>query len=140
MLSGWYLQIILHELVDLHYGGLVSTPVAVVGGGEDGDDVAVVRPVVPAHDQLMGTGDSSQPIRVVKLLRDVLTEAITGTSRGDTPTTSVIGVGPEEIADGALVGSFLDAVKLADLVKSVDTGGQTTMEAEDLVLNHSRKG
>lgn len=77
---------------------------------------------------------------MVKLLGDVLAETITSTSGRDTPTTSVIGVGPEEIADGSFVWSFLDAVKLADLVKGVNTGRETTVETEDLVLNHCRQG
>ena len=55
-------EIILHELVDLHYGGLVTAAVAVVGRGEDRDDVALVRPVVSVHDQLMGAGDARQVI------------------------------------------------------------------------------
>ena len=33
--------------------------------------------------------------------------------------------------------SLLDAVKLADLIQSVDTGGETTVKAEDLVLDDS---
>ena len=32
---------------------------------------------------------------------------------------------------------LLDAIKLLNLVKGVDTWGQTSMEAEDLVLNNS---
>ena len=55
-------EIILHELVDLHYGGFVTASVAVVGRGEDRDDVALVRPVVSVHDQLMG---SCNPCEVV---------------------------------------------------------------------------
>ena len=35
---------------------LISASVAVVGGGEDGDHVPVVGPVVPLHHQLMGPG------------------------------------------------------------------------------------
>ena len=55
-------EIILHELVDLHYGGFVTASVAVVGRGEDRHDVALVRPVVAVHDQLMGAGDARQVI------------------------------------------------------------------------------
>ena len=55
-------EIILHELVDLHYGGFVTASVAVVGRGEDSHDVALVRPVVAVHDQLMGAGDARQVI------------------------------------------------------------------------------
>ena len=53
---------VFHELVNLHDGGLVSTAVAVVGCREDRDDVAVVRPVVSIHDQLMRTRDQLQVV------------------------------------------------------------------------------
>lgn len=88
-------EIILDELVDLHYGSLVSASVAVVGSREDCDDVALVSPVVSVHDQLMGTCDSGQPVRVVELLGDILTERVTSSSGGDTPTTAVIGIRPQ---------------------------------------------
>ena len=32
---------------------------------------------------------------------------------------------------------LLHAIELSDLIKGVDTWGETTMEAEDLVLNNS---
>ena len=35
------------------------------------------------------------------------------------------------------MGCFLDSVELSDLVKGVDTWGETTMETEDLVLDDS---
>lgn len=35
---------------------------------------------------------------------------------------------------------LLDTIELADLVEGIDTGGQTTMKAEHLVLNHSSEG
>ena len=116
------LQIILHELVNLHYRGLVATSVAVVRSGEDCHDITLVCPVVSVHDQLMRSGNSRQVIRVVELLRDVLAETIASTTRADTPTTSVIGVGPEQVADWTFVRRLLHAVQLADLVKCVDTG------------------
>ena len=77
---------------------------------------------------------------MVKLLGDVLTETVASASGADTPATSVIGVRPKEIADRSLVGSLLDAVQLTDLVEGVDTWGETTVEAEDLVLDDSGKG
>ena len=57
---------------------------------------------------------------MVELLRDVLTETIAGAARADTPTTSIIGVGPEQVADWTLVWRLLHAVQLADLVERVD--------------------
>ena len=56
------LQVELHVFVDLHNRGLVAASVAVVGCREDCDDVAVMRPVVTIHYQLMGTGNQFQVI------------------------------------------------------------------------------
>jgi len=69
-----------------------------------------------------------------------LTEAVASTARRDAPTAPVIGVGPEEIADGTLVRCLLNAIKLANLVESVDAGREAAVEAEDLTLNDSGKG
>jgi hypothetical protein len=74
---------------------------------------------------------------MVELLRNVLAKRVAGTSGRDTPATAVIGVGPQEIANGSLVRHFLDSVKLSDLVESVDGWRETTMETEDLALNNS---
>ena len=74
------LQIILHELVDFHYCCLVAASVAVVGCGENGHNVTLMRPVVPVHDELMRTRNSCQVVGVVELLGDVLTEGVASTS------------------------------------------------------------
>ena len=63
---------VLQMLVDLHDRSLVTAPVAVVGGGKDGDDVTVVAPVVPFHHKLVCPCDEGEPIRVVVLLGNVL--------------------------------------------------------------------
>ena len=88
------LQIILHELVDFHYRCLVAASVAVVGRREDRHDVPLVSPVIPIHDQLMRTCNPRQVIRVVELLRNILTETITSAAGADAPTTPVVRVGP----------------------------------------------
>ena len=38
------------------------------------------------------------------------------------------------------MGSLLDAIKLANLIKSIDRGRQTTVKTEDLVLNNCSEG
>ena len=132
-------EIILHEFIDLHNGGLVSATVAVVRCREDSDNVALVSPVVAVHDELMGTCDPSEIVRVVELLRDVLTEAIASTTWRNTPTAPLIGIRPKQVANGAFVRSLLNAIELANLIKGVDAGGETTVEAEDGVLDNSRQ-
>ena len=59
-------------VVQLHDGGLVAAAVAVVGGGEDGDHVAVVGPVVALHHQLMSPTHQGQAVRMVECLGYVL--------------------------------------------------------------------
>ena len=66
---------VLEGVVQLHDGGLVAAAVAVVGGGEDGDHVAVVGPVVALHHQLVGAGHQGQPVRVVESLGYILQTA-----------------------------------------------------------------
>ena len=88
----------------------------------------------------MRTCNPCQVIRVVELLRNVLTEAIACTAGADAPTTPVIGVRPEKVTNGSFVRGLLDAIKLTDLVQCVDTGGQATVKAEYLVFHHSGKG
>ena len=47
----------------------------------------------------------------------------------------LIWIRPEEITDGTLVRSLLNAIELADLIKCIDRGGETTVEAENLILD-----
>lgn len=88
----------------------------------------------------MSTGNAHEVVSVIELLRDVLAEGVTSTSGGDTPTASVIRVGPEEITDRTFMRHFLNSVELFDLVEGIDTGGETTMEAEDGVVHNSSQG
>ena len=107
-------------LIDLHNRGLVPTAVAVVRRGEDGGHVLVVRQAVAVHHQLMRAGNHLQFVSVVKLLADIVAESVPSTAGGDAPSSAVIGVGPQQIAHGTLVGYLLDAVQLADVVQGVD--------------------
>ena len=97
-------------------------------------------PVVAAHDKLMSARYQFQSICMVELFRDVLTERVASTSGRDAPAAAVIGVGPEEIANGSFVRHLLDSVKLSDLVEGVNGWRETTMETEDLALNNSGEG
>lgn len=102
---------------------------------EDGDHVTVLRPVVTLHDKLMRSGNQRQAIVVIKGLRNVLSKGVTGATRRDSPAASVIGIRPQKIAHGTLVGDFLDTVQGSDVVQSVNAGRQTSVEAENLVVD-----
>ena len=79
-----------------------------------------MSPIVAAHHKLMGTRYQFKSIGVIELFRDILTEGVAGTSGRDTPAATIIGVRPEQIADGSLVGHFLDAIELSDLIECID--------------------
>jgi hypothetical protein len=102
---------------------------------EDGHNVPILRPVVPLHDQLMSSRYQRQPVVVVERLGDVLTKRVPSSSRGDPPSASVVGVGPEEIAHGAFVRHLLYAIERSNVIQRVDAGGETSVEAEDLVVD-----
>lgn len=74
---------------------------------------------------------------MVELLRDVLSKGVTSSSWRDAPATSVIWVRPEKITDWSLVRSLLHSIELSDLIEGINTWGESTMEAEDLVLDDS---
>ncbi len=74
---------------------------------------------------------------MVELLRNILAERVASTSGRNAPAAAVIGIGPEQIADGTFVGNLLNTVELADLVEGVDRWRETSVETEDLSLNNS---
>jgi len=83
----------------------------------------------------MSTRHQGQAVVVVERLRDVLTECVTRTTGGYSPTAPVIGVRPKKVAHGPFVGNFLDAIKRSDVVKCIDAGRETAVQAEDLVVD-----
>ena len=126
---------VLESVIQLHDGGLVAASVAVVGRGEDGDDVPVVGPVVSLHDQLVGPGHQVQPVAVVERLGDVLTEGVASSAGRYSPASAVIGVGPEEVTHGTLVWDLLEPVQSSDMVQRVDTRGEAAVQTEYLAVN-----
>lgn len=87
----------------------------------------------------MSTCNEGQAVVVVESLRDVLPESVSGTTGRYSPTAPVIWVGPQQVAHGALVRHFLYAVERPDVVERVDTGRETAVETEDLVVDERGK-
>lgn len=99
-----------------------------------------MRPVVSIHDKLMCTSDQLEVVGVVELLTDVLSERVSSSSWGDTPSASIIRIRPEKIANWTFVWHFHDSVKLLDLIQSIDTWGETSMQAEDVSFDDGSQG
>jgi hypothetical protein len=88
----------------------------------------------------MRARNKRQAIVMVESLRDVLTERVTCATWGDTPAAPVIRVRPQEVTHGTLVGNLLNAIKSSDVIESIDTGGETTVETENLVVDEGGEG
>ena len=111
---------VLHELIDFHNGSLVAASVAVVGSREHCDHIALVSPVVAVHHKLVSTGYQFESIGMVELLRNILAKRVAGASGGNAPAASIIGIRPQEVANGTFVRDLLHSVELSDLVEGVD--------------------
>ena len=96
-----------------------------------------MTPVVSIHHKLVSSCHKLQTIRVVEILRDVLTESETSSSWRDAPTMPVIWVRPQKITHRAFVRHFNLPINLPYLVKSVKIWRQPSVKTEDLILNHS---
>lgn len=70
----------------------------------------------------MRPGNKGKAVIMVERFRDVLPEGVSCTTGGYSPSTTVIGVGPQQIAHRAFVGDLLHSVNGADVVQGVDRG------------------
>jgi len=129
------LEVVLDLLVDKHDRSDISAAVAIIGGRPDRDQVRVLEPEFEAvHHKLMGTSDQAQAVNVIELGGDFRAEQPSSSSRADRPGVDVIRVGPHQVAVGAFMRDLLSPLDETDLVKGLDIGGKTTVNAEDLAF------
>lgn len=83
----------------------------------------------------MSTRNHIDVVRVVEFVHDIPTEEISSATRADRPATNFVRVTPHQITHRPVVGNLLLAVESADLIKGVDRGRETTVDAENLVIN-----
>jgi hypothetical protein len=84
------------------------------------------------HNQLMRSRHKSESIIMVERFGYVLPECVSCTTRRDAPSTTVVWVGPKQITHRSFMGHFLHSVDGADVVKGVDGGRETAMQAKYL--------
>lgn len=85
----------------------------------------------------MGSGDHLEVVSVVELLGDVLAEGVPGATRVHAPAGAIIGVRPEQVAHGSFVRDFLESFESSDVIKGLNAGRESTMQAEKLILHNS---
>lgn len=77
---------LLRRIVHLHNSSLVATAVTVIWRREDGDNRSIVLPLVALHDKLMCTCYEIKTVNMSELLRNILTECVSGTPWRNTPS------------------------------------------------------
>jgi hypothetical protein len=131
------LEVVLDLFINLHDRGDVTASVAVVRSRPDGDEVRILKPEFKSvHDQLMGTGNHIQSVNVVEFRGNLRAEKPSSTTRRNSPGVNIIRVRPHEITVGSFVRDLLSTFDEANLVKSLDIGGKSAMDTEDLTLNN----
>lgn len=95
-----------------------------------------MTPIKPVHHELMRTGDQLEAIRMVEILRYVLSEGEAGTSRRDTPSMTLVRIRPQQVTHRTFVRNLDLPVDLTNLLQRVKVRRQASMEAEDFVLNY----
>ena len=99
-----------------------------------------MAPVVPVHNELVRPGYQIQAVLVVELLGYVLPKGEAGPAGADAPPGPVVGVGPEQVAHGPLVGDLLHPIELPHVVEGVDGRAEAAVEAEYVIIDEGRQG
>ena len=104
-------------VVEREYGSDIAAAIAVVWRRPDCDKVFLGKVVlVTLHHQLVRSTDEVDAVDVRKFLGGSRAKQVARSARANLPACNVLGIGPHQIAVGALVWDFLDAFKHLDLV------------------------
>lgn len=83
----------------------------------------------------MRPADQLQIVDRHKVGGHLFAEQPAGAARTLRPAVDVLRIGPDQVAEGALVGDLLVAVDVADLVERADLGAETAVYAENILVD-----
>ena len=113
----------------------IAASVTVVGSRPDSNECVVKHLLVSFHDELMRSTYQINAILSVPFLNDFPSEKIASTTWTDHPAWNVIWVTPHQVAHCTIMGHFLLSVNHADLIEGTDRRWETTVNAENLVID-----
>jgi hypothetical protein len=87
----------------------------------------------------VGTDDVVESIESAESARDVSAPEMACTTVATDESASLDGVRPKEIWDRSIAGGLGEAVESGDLIDSLDLGRQSSMNAEDAIVNEGSK-
>ena len=88
----------------------------------------------------MGTVDPYTVIHVQEPLNNIGSKHVASTSVGEFETSGVVvGIGPHQIGEGPLMWNLFDPLYLLDVLNVHQAGGESSVHAEDPVIDDRRK-
>mmetsp|Transcript_14683 Transcript_14683/g.32425 ORF Transcript_14683/g.32425 Transcript_14683/m.32425 type:complete len:340 (-) Transcript_14683:469-1488(-) len=114
---------------------------AVVGGGEERHELASREEFVAVFDHLMGADEEVQVVAAEELGDHVAAEG-----EGDAPVVFApagdgrVGIRPDEIAQETHVGHVARPGDVGQLLQLVELGGESSVDADDLVVDDGGAG
>lgn len=133
-------KMLLTSSVDRQDGRHIAAAIAVVWSRPDRDEGLVKEELEALLHELVRAADELYAVGLVKLLDSILAKEEPRAARRDAPVgDAVVGVGPQELAHGAVVRHLLLAVEGADVVEVVDARGEAAVDAEDLAVHERRE-
>ena len=94
----------------------IAAAVAVVRRAPYGNELRVEHVFEALLHELVAPADERQAVDGVEFRRDQRAEEPSCTTRGHAPGLNLLGVGPHQVAEGALVRNLAEAVNRADLL------------------------
>jgi hypothetical protein len=126
---------------DLEDASLVSTSVAIVGCTPDGRQSVVEHDHVPFVTKLMCAENVYHGVDLEEFLDDLCAKCITGSSWTQGELVAVgVRITPDQIGHGTFVRNLSEAIDDLDLIDAMNAGRQTTVDAEDFVVNDAGEG
>jgi hypothetical protein len=119
----------------------VPAAVTVVRRTPDGAQLVVEENLEPLLTQLVRAQVVNKFLQVNGMSHILRAERVPGATRAERELVFFgVGVAPDEVGHGALVGNLAEAVDDLDLVDGVNRGRQAAVHAEDLIVDDDGQG
>ena len=139
----------IQSLVQQQHGRHVLAAVAVIGSRPHGDQIVPREHVLEALlDHLVTSADQLQTVRRRKLVHWSLAEDVPRPARTVAETVRYLGIGPQQVAEGAARGDLHHAVQCSDLrvremigthlVDCGDGGREAAVNAQNPIVDQLR--
>lgn len=131
----------LSSRADLENTSLVSASVAVIGSAPHGGQPVIEHNHVPFITELVCAENVCHGVDLEELLDNLCAKRVAGSSWTERELVTIgVRIAPNQVGHGTFMWNFSEAVDDLDLIDAMDAGRQTTVDAEDLVVDDAGEG